>query len=157
MFMKLKLYLIMAVAIAVFAAGAYWYYRDTQAALQAYAANAAVLETSLELQKQTTLSLQQDIEQMRKVLGILNTEFTSSRTQVADLTKRFNQTKSGADRDLGVLAAEKPALIQKSVNTGTQEVFRCLELLSGAAPTQGEKDDQKYNACISSAGPVSMQ
>lgn len=157
MFMKLKVYLIMAAAFAVFAAGAYWYYRDTQAALQAYAANTAMLETSLQTQKQTTEALQQDIEQMRRVLGILNTEFTVSRNKVADLEKKFNQTKSGAQRDLGALAAEKPALIEKSVNTGTQEVFRCLELLSGATPTQGEKDDQKYSACINSTKPSGVQ
>lgn len=147
----------MAAAFAVFAAGAYWYYRDTQAALQAYAANTAVLETSLQSQKETTLALQQDIEHMRQVLGLLNKEFTQSRAQVVELEKKFNQTKSGADRDLGTLAAEKPGLIEKSVNTGTREVFRCLELLSGATPTQGEKDDQKYNACIISTEPNGMQ
>ena len=147
----------MAAAFAVFAAGAYWYYRDTQAALQAYAANTAILETSLQTQKQATQALQDDIEQMRRVLGLLNTEFTQSRSKVAELEKKFNQSKSGAPRDLGALAAEKPALIEKSVNTGTQEVFRCLELLSGAAPTQGEKDDKKYNACISGTSPVGVQ
>ena len=54
MFGKLKVYLIMFSAFAMFAGVAYWYYTDTQKALAAAAANQAKLETSLSIQKETT-------------------------------------------------------------------------------------------------------
>jgi len=154
---KIKLYLIIAGLIATFVGGAIWYYRDTQAALQAYAANQAILETSLDTQKQATAALLQDIQRMRSVLGDLNKSFDESRVKTEELQQQFNQSKTGEPRDFGSLAFKKPGLIEKSVNTGTREVFRCIELLSKATPTPGEKNDQKYTNCIDSTVTDSLQ
>ena len=54
MFTKLKVYIIMFAAFAMFAGVAYWYYQDSQAALKQYAENQAKLETSLTIQKSAT-------------------------------------------------------------------------------------------------------
>lgn len=154
---KIKLYLIIAGLIATFVGGAFWYYRDTQAALQAYAANQAILETSLDTQKQATAALLQDIQRMRSVLGDLNKSFDESRVKTQELQQQFSQSKTAEPRDFGSLAFKKPGLIEKSVNTGTREVFRCIELLSKATPTPGEKNDQKYTNCIDGTVTDSLQ
>ena len=65
-FGRLKVYFIMFAAFAVFDRVAYWYYQNTQKQIIAYAKNQATLETSIELQKQTTLALQNDQRKQMK-------------------------------------------------------------------------------------------
>ena len=58
------------------------------------------------------------------------------------MTKKFNQTQNGGERDFGSLAFKKPKLIENIINEGTKNVNRCLELISGAIPEEGEKNAQ---------------
>lgn len=152
---RIRVYLIMFAAFAAFAGVAYWYYKDTQAALQQYAINQANLETSLTLQRSATESLKQDITRMSNTLVQLNADFAQSRAQVTELENKFNQSSNGDDRDFGVLAARKPALVEKIVNTATQDVLRCFELLSGDSAQQGEATNEKFSSCIASATDAS--
>lgn len=155
---KFKIYLILGAIILGFGAAVYIYYKDTQAALETYAANQARLETSLALQKAATDSLRGDIVKMTAAITTINAEFAQSRQQVKDLELKFSQTTAGDPRDIGVLAATKPALVEKIVNTATQDVLRCFELLAGDSANPGENNNEKFSSCITDAtNPSSMQ
>ena len=133
------------------AGAAYLYYKDTQAALQQYAANQAMLEISVNTQRAATASLQQDISRMATTITQINAEFAQSRQQVKELETKFTQNSAGKERDIGVLAAAKPALIEKVVNTATQDVLRCFELLTGDSAKPGEVTNEKFSSCIVNA------
>lgn len=141
---KARVYLIMFAAFATFAGVAYAYYKDTQSALQQYAENNATLEVALETQKAATVALKRDIELMSTTLVVLNKDFEEARQRVSDLEQTFNQSANGDKRDFGKLAESKPGLIERSVNTGTTEVFNCLEILSGK---QGDYSESEYIDC----------
>ena len=147
-FGRLKVYLIMFAAFAAFAAVAYWYYQNTQKQIIAYAKNQATLETSIELQKQTTLALQKDLIKANEALVTLTDEFAESRKNVKELETIFNQSKDGTKRDFGELAIELPDYIEERINKGSNEVFRCFELLSGQKPTEGDRNEAEYINCI---------
>jgi len=144
----------MFAAFAMFAGIAYWYYQDTQKAMQAYAQNQAKLETSLTIQKQATESLQNNIKVMTETLKTLNEDFAESRKNVIKLQNIFNKDSDGKQRDFGELTIEEPATIQKQINKGSTEVFRCIELLTGDQPKQGEADAQEYIDCTTSVEPT---
>tara|TARA_B100001057_G_scaffold451368_1_gene494308 strand:- start:4678 stop:5160 length:483 start_codon:yes stop_codon:yes gene_type:complete len=147
-FGRLKVYLIMFTAFAVFAGVAYWYYQNTQKQIIAYAKNQATLETTVEMQKQTTLALQKDLIKANEALVTLTDEFAESRKNVKELETIFNQSKDGIKRDFGESAIEAPEYIQGEINKGSNEVFRCFELLSGQKPTEGDRNEAEYINCI---------
>ena len=147
-FGRLKVYFIMFTAFAVFAGIAYWYYQNTQKQLLAYAKNQATLETSVEIQKQTTIALQKDLKKANEALVTLTDEFAESRRNVKELETIFNQSKDGTKRDFGESAIVAPEYIHGEINKGSNEVFRCFELLSGQKPAEGENDEKEYFNCI---------
>ena len=150
MFGKLKVYLIMFSAFAMFAGVAYWYYTDTQKALAAAAANQAKLETSLSIQKETTASLQADIKLMTQTIKELNQEFALSRLNVKRIEQLFTQDEDGTSRDFGELTIQQPDYVEQKIQKGNDEVFRCIELLSGQEAKQGEKENAEFIDCLTS-------
>lgn len=150
MFTKLKVYIIMFAAFAMFAGLAYWYYQDTQKAIKQYAENQAKLETSLTIQKSATESLQNSLKVMSETLTQLNEDFAESRQKTKELETMFNQDKQGNKRDFGELTIEAPEYIEGQINKGSDEVFRCVELLSGQEAKEGEADDKEFIDCINS-------
>jgi|TARA_B110000495_G_scaffold201940_1_gene220631 septal ring factor EnvC (AmiA/AmiB activator) len=151
MFGKLKVYLIMFGAFAMFAGVAYWYYLDTQKQLKGYAQNQAKLEIGIDLQRKQTVNLLADIQLMNTALVELNEDFVESRKQVRELEKTFTQKKNGEARDFGKLAEAKSGLVEKIINSGTVNVLRCFELLSGATPTEKENENENLQHCISNS------
>ena len=119
MLAKLKVYIIMFAAFALFAGAAYWYYMDTQ-----------------------------------KAFTELSTEFEEARQQVRDVEKLFEEGTDGRDLTVGDRAIENPEYIQGVLNTGTTELFRCFEILTGAP--LGDKDAQaKFVKCSDDANSSS--
>lgn len=137
----------MFAALSAFAGVAYWYYQDTQSAIRQYEINQVQLETALKSQRLVTTQLQENIRVMQEIIGDLNEEFSVSRERVATLESKFNQSANGTSRDFGALAASKPDSIQRIINNGTLESFRCIELLSGAAIKPEELDNENLVNC----------
>ena len=156
-FSKIKVYLLAAAAIAALVSAAYYYYTNTQARLMAYAANQALLEVSVQQQQETIQVLQADVARMTGTIDTLNTEFAESRQRVRDLETTFRENSGGGERDFGEIAAERAALVERIVNTGTQEVLRCFELLSGATATPEEIANEKFDDCIINDSAHRMQ
>jgi septal ring factor EnvC (AmiA/AmiB activator) len=148
MFTKLKVYIIMFTAFAMFAAVAYWYYTDTQKALRVAAQNQAKLEISVATQKEATASLQSDIRLMTETIQELNQEFALSRLNIKKIEQLFTQDEDGTSRDFGELTIQQPDYVQEKIQKGNNEVFRCIELLSGQEALQGEKDDAEFIDCL---------
>ena len=148
-FKRFRVYLIMFSAFAAFAGVAYWYYQDTQKALQTYAQNQATLESSLQFQRQATESLQRDIVIMQSTITELNNAFSQSRERVNELENKFNTSANGNARDIGEIAEKRPESVERLVNSATRDVNRCIELLSGTIPTEEDYNNEELVDCIS--------
>ena len=137
----------MFAAFAAFAGVAYWYYVDTQKALRQYAENQGKLETAIETQAAANQALRADMANMQKAVTQLSEEFEEARQQVKDVEKLFEQGTDGRDMSVGERAVENPEYIEDVINTGTTELFRCFEILTGAP--LGDQDAQaKYVKCV---------
>lgn len=147
MFAKLKVYVIMFVAFAAFAGIAYWYYQDTQKALRTYAENQGKLQGAISQQEAANKSLRSDLANMQIAFTELNTAFEEARQQVRNVEKLFEQGTDGRDLTIGERAIENPKYIEEQVNTGTTELFRCFEILTGA-PLGDEDANSKYVKCV---------
>jgi hypothetical protein len=138
--LKLKLYFFIGIALLTVVGGAYAYYKDTQKRLQLYAENQAKLEVAVTTQKAATESLQNDIVVMSNAVNQLNKDFEESRQAVAKLQSTFNESANGEARDFGNLAVKKPAAIERIINNGSQDVMKCIEILSGNIGDYNEQD-----------------
>lgn len=139
----------MFAAFAAFAGVAYWYYQDTQKALRTYAENQGKLEGAIATQAAANEALRNDLVNMQVAFNELNTAFEEAREQVRNVEKLFEQGTDGRDMTVGERAVEDPAYIEEQVNTGTNELFRCFEILTGA-PIGDEDANAKYVKCVDS-------
>ena len=112
----------------------YWYYRDSQKIITTLNQNNARLETAVELNEQTIESLQQNYGLAQQEIEALNQENQQIRRNNQMLVDRFS------DSDIGVAASTKPELVERLINRGTANAFRCLELLSGAELSEQERN-----------------
>ena len=72
MLARLKVYIIMFAAFALFAGAAYWYYQDTQKALKTYAENQGKLESAIQTQAEANNALRNDIVKVQKAFTELS-------------------------------------------------------------------------------------
>jgi septal ring factor EnvC (AmiA/AmiB activator) len=112
----------------------YWYYTDSQATISTLTKNNAKLEESLELSEAAVDSLEADVASAGRRMSTLNKEFAEVRSQKNDLARKLEK------HELGVLAANKPGLVERVINNATAKAGRCFELLSGAELTEAEKN-----------------
>ena len=120
----------------------YWYYTDTQNTIAVLTANNAKLEMAVATNETTIKTMVADYAAASAEHKKVNAEFAAIRTQNNRLASKL------ADFDLGLLAAAKPASIERAVNRGTANAGRCFELLSGATLTDSEKEAEngdKFN------------
>jgi len=118
--------------------GAFWYVTGLRADLMQEKINSQMLERSISDQQRVIDRMQQDFEDIRESNRALAAEAQRQREEVQNLANRLNVTATGQSRDFGLLAAQRPAAIQRLVNRGTTNAMRCLELASGAEHTEAE-------------------
>ena len=116
------------------AGGGYMYVSNLQKNLMIAQANAAKLETAVQLNEQTITSLREDYAKINQELTRINNEFAETRRQNNVLKDKL------ANVDLGMLAQTKPDSIERAINRGTVNAGRCFEILSGAPLTDQEKE-----------------
>jgi len=130
---------IIAIAIAVVAfVGAMWYVTGLRADLLQEQMNNKALQDSIEKQQDVIERMEKDFEDIREANRALAQEAERQKAEVQNLSDRLNTTATGRSRDFGLLAAERPRAIKRLVNRGTKNAMRCLELASGAKPTEDE-------------------
>jgi chromosome segregation ATPase len=139
------------ILVALSGAGAL-YYKSTQAKIETLTAYNATLTANVnqleEVNKtniDTIARIQSNFESQRKQFNKAQESFAEIRSQNNELKEKLGK------HDLGVLAAAKPALVEKIINTATAKVLRCFELESGAQLKEKErtaKDAKAFNdAC----------
>ena len=124
---------LIAIIIAMGGVG-YLYYQDTQAKMSVLVENNAKLEIAIQTSEEAMKSLQRDLEAANKTITAVNEEFNAIRQQNQVLSNKLSR------HDIGMLAAAKPGLIEKTINKASSKAGRCFELLSGAELTEEEKN-----------------
>ena len=123
------------VAIIVIQSGTfYWYYKDSQSTISTLTADNSTLTTAVQLSEETVASLQADYELAQNEMQALNEDFAAIRRQNDVLSEKLSE------HDIGFLAANRPELIERLINRGTENAFRCFEILSGAPLTEDERN-----------------
>ena len=114
-------YLILIIMISGLCGGGYLYYQDTQARLEAAAANIATLKSLTETQEATIKQQIEDQEKNQELLSNLQTSMSENEEYLDDLRRKLNK------HNLTLLALKRPAQIEKRINDGTAKVFKDIE------------------------------
>ena len=112
-------------------AGAGFYVMKLQKDNAILKANQIKLEQSVESQKKVIEKQKADFGQILEANKKMNALVNNLQKDLADLDKRF--TKGG--RDFGKVALEKTKVIEKIINSGSDNVLRCVEISMGAPLT----------------------
>ena len=108
-------------------AGAYSYYTDSQARIQALIENTAKLEIAKQVQDDTISTLVEDQKKFAKLNADLRANLDKANEYKDVLISKLRK------HNLSKLSLKKPRLVEKKINAGTAKLFRSLEILSGAA------------------------
>mgnify|MGYP003135414255 FL=1 len=108
-------------------AGAYYYYTDSQARIQALIENTAKLEIAKQVQDDTISTLVEDQKKFAKLNADLRANLDKANEYKDVLISKLRK------HNLSKLSLKKPLLVEKKINAGTAKLFRSLEILSGAA------------------------
>ena len=151
MFGSVRVIIMAVVFIGISGVGVYvMKLRSDNSILQA---NQIQLELSIESQKQVIEKQKQDFSKILKANKKMNTLVNNLQKDINALDKRFNK---GA-RDFGKLANEKPKLVEKLVNRGSDRAGRCIEIAGGSPLTEKEmkatKKSEINTECPSIANP----
>lgn len=132
MFSTVKIILVGLIISSIAGAGLYvMKLRSDNAILKA---NQIELERSVESQKELLQKQKQDFEDILQSNKQLNKLINTLKKDLDELDKRFNKGK----RDVGKLAIEKTAPVERIFNKGSDNAIRCIELASGAPHTEEE-------------------
>jgi|TARA_R110000851_G_scaffold245543_1_gene398283 hypothetical protein len=124
----LKVYLLIIVLglVGGSAYGAWYYYKDTQDRIQVLTENTAKLELAKQLQDDTINTMIEDREEFAKLNKELQINLDAANDYKDNLINKLRK------HDLSKLSLKKPGLVEKKINNGTKNLFRSLEVISGA-------------------------
>ena len=104
--------------------GGYYYYKDTQARIQILTENSAKLELATQTQKQTIDVLIADAEKFAKLNSELQAELVRANDYKNELIGKLRK------HNLTRLSQQKPGLIEKRINNGTEKLFESFESIT---------------------------
>ena len=137
MFGSLKIAMVAILITGIAGAGMYvMKLRSDNAILEA---NQVQLEQAVSTQKQLIENQQKDFTEILEANKKMNELVGNLKKDMDDLDKRFNKN----NRDIGKLAFEKPAVVERLINKGTVKASRCIEIASGSPLTEIEKNATK--------------
>ena len=106
--------------------GGYYYYKDTQSRIQTLTENSAKLEQATKLQEKTIDTLIADAKKYEELNKELHTKLEKANQYRDTLIQKLRK------HNLAKLSLQKPGLVEKKINNGTNKLFRSLEKISGA-------------------------
>lgn len=136
---------IVVLLIVALIAAAGWYVTSLKADLAVSQENEKKMVAAVEQQQAVIKQIKEEQELINKINKELTGTIAAQQKDMKALENRFSTSANGQTRDFGALAASKPKLVEKSINTGTKNALRCLELASGATLTEGEKNGSETN------------
>ena len=131
MFAALRLIIILSIIGAI--GGGLWYITNLKADLAISEINSKRLEEATQQQNALIQQMQVDIATIQQMNADLQAQNEKQKRDVDDLAKKFDK------RDFGTFVANQSEKAQQLINRGTKNVFRCLELASGAPLNETEK------------------
>ena len=107
--------------------GGYYYYKDTQSRIQTLTENNAKVMAAKAAQDQTINTLIADRDKFDKLNKELHVKLEKANEYKDTLIDKLRK------HDLAKLSMQKPGLVEKKINRGTENLFRSLENLTGAS------------------------
>lgn len=151
MFSKIKIYLILFAIVGAGAFALWKYYEYTQNQIRIYAENAAVAKQSAAETQAALDKTNADLIEVRNQFNLVNSKFSQASERVDNLERKLSEN------DINYLASRRPGLVEKVVDKATQDVLRCLEIVSGSPLTEDEKNatrkSQANGECPDLANP----
>lgn len=135
--MGMKLAGIMAIIMMAMGGVGAWYYKDTQARMQILQENNAKLEIAVQTNEEALKAQQASFEAMARENAALNEKFSAINDRNRALENRLSR------HDIGAAMIARPGLTEKSLNRGTANAQRCMEIYSGSPLTQTELEATK--------------
>ena len=122
----LKLYMLIVVVglVGGVVYGGYYYYKDTQSRIQTLTENNAKVMAAKAAQDQTINTLIADREKFDKLNKELQVKLDKANEYKDTLIDKLRK------HDLLKLSLQKPGLVEKKINNGTQKLFDSLEKLT---------------------------
>lgn len=143
---KLAIQIAIVAVIAAVIGGGWLYIKALRSDLKAAEIRVEVVESAMKEQTKTIGQLKADQAMMSAVQGELAKNFNKSETARRMLEKKFEETKSGKQRDFNDLALKKPGLIENAINKGTKDAGRCNEIVTGSPFTKDEASGKTTNS-----------
>ena len=151
MFGSVRVIIMAVVFIGI--SGAFTYVMKLRSDNAILEANQIKLELSIESQKKVIAKQKEDFSKILEANKKMNTLVNNLQKDIDALDKRFNK---GA-RDFGKLAENKPKLVEKLINRGSDRAGRCIEIAGGSPLTEKEllatKKSEINTECPSIANP----
>jgi len=146
---SIKSYLTVGLLLSIIIASVfgYSYVTGLKADLAITLTENSKLKTAIDVQSETIRTLQSDYEQIIEINKSLNTFVQKQRIKIQEMNKKFTINAKGESRDFGDIARAKPGLIERIVNKGTDNAFRCFEIVTGSELIKGENIDSINETC----------
>lgn len=123
-------------------AAGYKAWSDNQEKIGLLISKNQVLESAVTLQDETIDRLQDDNRLKDEELQNTYINLNEARRNVDLLEEKLSEN------DIGMLAQQKPELVEKIINNASDNALRCFEILSGSDLTPEERDaenDTEFN------------
>lgn len=157
MFGQAKL-IFMGLIVVVLLAG-YAYIQKLQLDLTVSENNNATLKTAMNQQSLAIEQLRRDIAEAQRLANEVNTVVKLQNKDVETLREKLQERKdsNGNQVTIGQLAVKSTGLMEKRINNGTNNAYRCLEIASGSPLTEQEINATKKSEinpeCTAIANP----
>ena len=122
--------ILLVVGLLASAGGGFLYVKNLQANLEVAKANVAKLEVAVETSEQSLALLKADNERLNKITDQLNVDLKKSEEYGDELRATLNK------HNLTHLANKKPGLIEKRMQGKTDALWKDLESITGATPSE---------------------
>lgn len=122
----LKIYILIVVLglVGGVVYGGWYYYKDTQARIQTLTENSAKLEIAASAQKNTIDTLMEDAKKYAELNNELQKKLEKANDYKNTLISKLRK------HNLAKLSMQKPGLVEKKINNGTQKLLESFESLT---------------------------
>ena len=122
--------ILLVVGLLASAGGGLLYVKNLKANLEVAKANVAKLEVAVETSEQSLALLKKDNERLNQITDQLNVDLKKSEEYGDELRATLNK------HNLTHLANKKPGLIEKRMQGKTDALWKDLESITGATPSE---------------------
>ena len=130
MMIKIYIFIFVIGLVGSVGYGGYYYYKDTQDRIKILTENTVKLEQAKAEQDNTIKVLKADTEKYQKLNKELNTYLQNAEEYKNKLISKLRK------HDLSRLSQQKPKLVEKKINRGTQKLFDSFKRITTVPATE---------------------